>query len=76
MKKYEFTGEIKTVDLWSRVATLHRIRGVIFMSCNNCIHKNKCLERSRDYPCISYRRKDDNGKWQQKRTLKTVSKNI
>lgn len=46
------------------------------MSCNNCIHKNKCLERSRDYPCISYRRKDDNGKWQQKRTLKTVSKNI
>ena len=28
MKKFEFTGEIKTVDLWSRVATLHRIRAV------------------------------------------------
>lgn len=28
MKKYEFTGETKTVDLWSRVATLHRIRAV------------------------------------------------
>lgn len=28
MKKFEFTGETKTVDLWSRVATLHRIRAV------------------------------------------------
>lgn len=27
MKKYKFTGEIKTVDLWSRVATLAEIRG-------------------------------------------------
>lgn len=27
MRKYEFTGEIKTVDLWSRVATLAEIRG-------------------------------------------------
>lgn len=23
------------------------------MSCNDCVHKNKCLERSRDYPCTS-----------------------
>ena len=29
MRKYEFTGETKTVDLWSRVATLHRIRAVV-----------------------------------------------
>lgn len=46
------------------------------MSCNDCVHKNKYLERSRDYPCTSYQRKDGTDKWQQKRTLKTVSKNI
>lgn len=45
------------------------------MSCNDCVHKNKCLERSRDYPCISYRRKDGTDEWQQKRTLKTGLKN-
>ena len=29
MKKYEFTGETKRVELWNRTATLHRIKATV-----------------------------------------------
>ena len=31
MKKYEFTGETKRVELWNRTATLHRIKATRFV---------------------------------------------
>ena len=29
MKKYEFTGETKRIELWNRTATLHRIKATV-----------------------------------------------
>ena len=29
------------------------------MTCADCIHKNRCLERSRNYICIDFKRKGE-----------------
>lgn len=43
------------------------------VTCDKC-KKKYCIESSRDYPCILFE-KERRRKWQQKKTLKTVSKN-
>ena len=44
------------------------------VTCDKCKKKKYCIESSRDYPCILFE-KERRRKWQQKKTLKTVSKN-
>lgn len=39
------------------------------MTCGDCVEKNQCMERSRDYCCTSFKKKVS--EWQQKKTLKT-----
>gem|GEM_PF-6822297 len=43
------------------------------LTCKDCEKWKWCIESSREYPCISFRRKAVK-EWQQKRTLKTKSK--
>ena len=40
------------------------------MTCGDGVEKNRCMERSRDYCCTSFK-KNKVSEWQQKKTLKT-----